>query len=110
MYKFVFENAYIIIIFQKGRSSIVSYCDHSTKHLFCICLVVYCLRCCLLWSLLFHEQIREPLLAQLLVDPYIFYVSARVAINSIKRIYVSGWFVQMENGNCALNTLGNDYV
>ena len=28
----------------KGRSSIVSYCNRSTKQLFCICLVVYCFK------------------------------------------------------------------
>ena len=27
-----------------GRSFIVSYCDRSTKQLFCICLVVYCFK------------------------------------------------------------------
>ena len=29
---------------QQGRSSIVSYCDRSTKQLFRICLVMYCLK------------------------------------------------------------------
>ena len=31
-------------ILQYGRSSIVSYCDRSTKQLVCICLVVYCFK------------------------------------------------------------------
>ena len=29
---------------QQRRSSIVSFCDRSTKQLFCICLVVYCFK------------------------------------------------------------------
>ena len=37
--------------------------NRSIKQLFRVCLVVYCFKVFLLLSLLFDEQIREPLLA-----------------------------------------------
>ena len=33
----------------------------------------------------------------------IYFLQARIAVNSIKRMDTSGWFVRMENDNCEPN-------
>ena len=54
-----------------------------------------------------HVQVCIKSFAFVIISLY-FFLPARVAANSIKRICASGWFVRMKNNNCTLNT--NNYV